>query len=349
MANKWSLGRACCPSPEPRVRLGLGLDWKALLLAIGVCALATGLALAQAPQHPAKVGILWYLDADLAAPYVGAFKKGMRELGWIEGRTVVFIERYDHGDQNRHPKLAAELVALNVDVLFVADAAVPAARQATDRIPMVCADFFDAILQGITANLARPPSDITGVSWQSVESAIKRLQLTRELIPDARRIGVLYNAASSGAVMEVRGLLAAARNTSVTLIGIEVRSPNDYPSAFARIRTERLDALLVSVDPMTFDARDDIAALASSLRLPVIAEIAEFADAGAILTYGPDLLHSYGRGAYFVDKILKGAKPADLPIEQPTHFQLIVNRNAAKSLGRGVPQSILVNATKVIQ
>jgi putative ABC transport system substrate-binding protein len=273
----------------------------------------------------------------------------MRELGWIEGRTVVFVERYDHGDQSRYPKLAAELVASNVDVLFVVDAAVPAVRQATHRIPIVCADFFDPIAQKITTSLSRPPDDITGLSWQSIESAVKRLQMTKELIPAVRRVGLLYNAGFSGGVMEVQALVEAARGTGVTVIGIEVRTPNDFPVAYASIRKERLDALLVSVDSLTYDARNDIAEVAFAVRVPMIAEIPEFADAGAIFTYGIDILHGYRRGAYFVDKILKGAKPADLPIEQPTRFQLVVNLRAAKALGRLVPQSILVNATKVIQ
>jgi putative ABC transport system substrate-binding protein len=216
------------------------------------------------------------------------------------------VERYDHGDQSQYPKLAAELVALKVDVLFVFDAAVPAARQATDQIPIVCADFWDPIAQKITSSLSRPPDDVTGVSWQSTETTVKRLELTKELIPSARRVGLLYNAGFSGGVSEAQALFEAARSVGVTVIGVEFRTPNDLPAAYARIRRERLDALLVSVDPLAYDARNDIAEVASSLHLPMISEISEFADAGAIFTYGIDILHAYLRGAYFVDKILRG-------------------------------------------
>src|SRR3954453_21205340 len=176
LAIQWASTHIWRRPAAPHFHFGRHPGWKALLVAISVYAIATEFAVAQAPQRPAKVGILWYLDSGQAAPFVGAFKDGLRELGWIEGRTVVFVERYDQGDQSRFPKMAAELVALKVDVLFVADAAAPAALQATAQIPIVCADFFDAVAQKITASLARPQGNVTGVSWQSVESAIKRLQ-----------------------------------------------------------------------------------------------------------------------------------------------------------------------------
>jgi len=295
------------------------------------------------------VGILWIQNAEEAAPFVGAVKDGLRTLGWIEGKNIVFLERYNQGDESRFPTLAAELLALDVDVLFVNDSAVPAARAATSTIPIVCADFYDPVATKVTASLARPEGNVTGMSWQSVESGVKRLQLTMELIPKARRIGLLYNAGFAGAVMEAQGLFDAAHKMRIDVVGVEVRTPADLPAAFAKIKRERFDVLLVSVDPLTFDAREQICGLASSLRLPVVAEMSEFADIGAILTYGPDILHTYRRSAHYVHRILNGAKPADLPYEQPTRFQLVLNQKTATALRIRVPKSIWENATKIIK
>jgi putative ABC transport system substrate-binding protein len=307
------------------------------------------LATAEDRRDLAKIGVLWVSNPSIASPHVAAFKEGMRELGWIDGRTVHFVERYDNGDSSRLPRLAAELVALGVDVLFVADGAVPAARQATRKIPIVCPDFYDPILEGITKSMARPEGNITGVSWQSVESAAKRLQLTQELIPGLRRVGLLFDATDPGAVMEARGLLTTALHAGIDLKSVEVRGLGDFEAAFAKLKSAQLNALLVSVNPLTFRARDKIGGFASGIRLPLIAETGEFAEAGAVLTYGVDVLYTYRRGAYFVDRILKGAKASDLPIEQPTKFELVLNLSAAKALGLTIPQSITVSATKVIR
>jgi putative ABC transport system substrate-binding protein len=276
-------------------------------------------------------------------------KDGLRDLGWVEGQNIVFIERYNQGDESRFPRLAAELVAQGIDVLFVNDSAVPAARAATSTIPIICADFYDPVATKVTASLARPEGNVTGMSWQSVESGVKRLQLTMELIPRARRIGLLYNAGFAGAMMEAQGLFDAARKMPVGLVGVEVHTPADLPAAFAKIKRERFDVLLVSVDPLTFDAREQICGVASSLRLPVVAEMGEFADVGAILTYGADILHTYRRSAQFVHRVLNGAQPADLPYEQPTRFQLVLNQKTAKALGIRIPTSMLENATKIVR
>jgi putative ABC transport system substrate-binding protein len=316
---------------------------------LAACVMTTGLATAQSPRDPAKVGVLWVFDPSSGAPHVGAFKEGMRELGWIDGRTVHFVERYDNGDASRLPRLAAELVALGVDVLFVADGAVPAARQAISKIPIVCPEFVDPILEGFTKSMARSDGNVTGVSWQSVEGAAKRLQLTKELIPGLQRVGLLFDATDPGAVMEARGLLSTARHAGIDLKTVEVRGPGDFEAAFANLKGAQLDALLVSVNPLTFRAREKIGAFASGVRVPLIAETRDFSEAGAVLTYGVDSLDTYRRGAHFVDRILKGAKASDLPIEQPTKFDLVLNLSAAKALGLKIPQSIAVSATKVIR
>jgi putative ABC transport system substrate-binding protein len=323
--------------------------WIVLILWIGISALTTESAVARRPHELARVGILWIQNAQEAAPYLGAVKDGLRELGWLEGKNIVFLERYNQGDESRFPQLAAELVAQDVDVLFVNDSAVPAARAATSTIPIICADFYDPVATKVTTSLARPEGTVTGMSWQSVESGVKRLQLAVELLPRAQRIGLLYNVGFPGAMMEAQVLFDAARKMRIALIGVEVRTPADLPAAFAKIKRERFDALFVSVDPLTFDAREQIGALATSLRLPMVAEMGEFADVGAVLTYGADILHTYRRSAHFVHRILNGAKPSDLPYEQPTRFQLVLNQKTAKALGIRVPTSMLENATRIVQ
>ena len=191
--------------------------WISVLALCAGCAMTTGLASAESRPDPAKIGVLWTSDPSRVAQYLQPFKESMRELGWIDGRTVHYVERYAYGDLTRLPALAAELVVLDVDVLFVSDYAVPAARQATKKIPIVCPNFYDPVLEGITKSMTRPGGNVTGVSWQSVESAAKRLQLTQELIPGLRRVGLLFDATDPGAVMEARGLLVSARRAGIDL------------------------------------------------------------------------------------------------------------------------------------
>jgi putative ABC transport system substrate-binding protein len=311
--------------------------------------MASGLAAAQSRRDLSKVGVLWTVDPSTAAPYLASFKEGLRALGWIEGRTIQIIERYDAGDSAGRPELAAELVALGVDVLYVSDSALPAARSATKTIPIVCADFYDPILEGITTSMARPDGNVTGVSWQSVESAGKRVQLTQELKPRTRRVGLMFDANDPGALMELRGILTAARQARIAVEKLDLRAPNDIEPALAKLRGARLDALIVSANTLTWPVIDRIVEVASARDIPVISEPEDFAKAGAIITYGPDMFALYRRSASFVDRILKGAAPKDLPIEKPTRFELVVNLKTAKTLRLAIPKSIMERATKVIR
>jgi putative ABC transport system substrate-binding protein len=321
---------------------------KAFIALLTASAMTTEVAAGE-PQGSAKVGLLWISAAPRVAHYVRQFKEGMRELGWVDGRTVFFAERYANSDMSRLPALAAELVALDVDVLYVTDGALPAARQVVGGIPIVCPDFYDPIAEGVTRSMAHPDGNVTGVSWQSVESAAKRFQFTRELIPGLRSLALLFDSTDPGAVLEAEGLRAAAVHAGIDLRAYAVRHPSDFPTAFAMMKRAKPEALLVSVTPLTGDALDRIISFASGVRLPLISELPEYAEKGAILTYGPDILDTYRRGAYFVDRILKGTKVADLPIEQPTKFKLVVNLKTAKALGLKIPESILVGATQVIR
>jgi len=323
---------------------------KFLTLLFAACAMLAASAVAQDQRSPAKkIGVLWSGTAEGSAPYYGAFIQGMRELGWIDGKTALFIIRVDDNEKSRLPKLAAELVTLGVDVLAVATIATAAARSATTTIPIVCTDASDPILEGHSTTLSRPIGNVTGVSWQSRETAIKRVELARELIPGLKRLGFLYDPSDSTVIPELEGLRAAVAGTDVQLRTFEVRYSRDFPSAFAAIKRYRPQALIYPTLVLMADNLERTVHFASDIRLPTFSEGAQFAEAGMFLTYGVDYLAAYKRAAVQVDKILKGAKPANLPWEQATEFELVVNMKTAKALGLTVPESIMERATRIIR
>jgi putative ABC transport system substrate-binding protein len=293
--------------------------------------------------------VLWVSDPSWFAKYYPPFKEGLRELGWIDG-TIQIIERFDTGeDANRLPGLVKELLALRIDVLYITDGAAAAARQATARVPSVCSDFFDPVLEGLTSSVSRPDRNFTGMSLQSSESGFKRVQLTRELMPGLRRIALLFDGTDPAGIAEAREMRNAARAAGLDFRGIEVKGARDFPAAFAELKRNRPDALIASAGAAIFGARDKIISVASAARVPVINEIQEYAEAGAVLTYGPAIPDAYRRGAYFVDRILRGAKVTDLPIEQPTKFHIVVNLRMARALGLTVPESLMVSAARLIR
>jgi len=275
--------------------------------------------------------------------------QGMREHGWVQGRNVEFIERFDEGGKAGLPQLAAELVALGVDVLAVSDYAVPAALAATNTVPIVVIDAYDAIGEGMTSNLRKPTGNLTGVSWQSTETAAKRLELAKELLPKLMRVALLTDPSDAGPVVEAKGFRAAAASLKIPLKVFEARHADDFPAAFAAIKQYRPQALMITTNGLMIENLEQILRFASSVRLPTFSEAAPFAEAGVLLTYGPDISDAYRRAATQVDKLLKGAKPADLPFEQPGKFELAVNMKTAKALGLRVPRSIMVRVTRIIQ
>jgi putative tryptophan/tyrosine transport system substrate-binding protein len=324
--------------------------YKFLTLLFAACAMLADSAVAQDQRNPAKkIGVLWSGTAEGTAPYWGAFIQGMGELGWIDGKTAHFIVRVDEGEKSRLPKLAAELVTLGVDVLAVATIATAAARSATTTIPIVCTDASDPILEGHTTTLRRPIGNVTGVSWQSRETAIKRVELARELIPGLKRLGFLYDPSDSTVIPELEGLRAAVAGTDVQLRTFEVRYSRDFPNAFAAIKRYRPEALIYPTLVLMADNLERTVRFASGIRLPTFSEGAQFAEAGIFLTYGVDYLAAYKHAATQVDKILKGAKPATLPWEQAQEFEVVVNMKTAKALGLTVPESIMVRATRIIR
>jgi putative ABC transport system substrate-binding protein len=280
-----------------------------------------------------------------------AFRHGLREHGWVEGQNLVIEYRWAEGRFERLPDLAAELVRLPVDVIVpvASDPTIRAAQQATSTIPIVMAVSSDPVGSGFVASLARPGGNITGVSGLVPEVAGKRLQLLKDVVPHAARVAVLWNATHAGKVLEWQETQVAAQALGVTLQSIEVRGPDDFAPAFAVLTTERPDALITLAEPLTIMYRRQIADFAVTHRLPMISQLKEFAEAGGLMTYGTSLSGLFQRAAYYVDRILKGAKPSDLPVEQPTKFELVINLKTAKALGITIPPSLLLLAEEVIQ
>ena len=324
--------------------------WKCLTLLFTACAMLADSAVAQNQRGPAKkIGVLWSGTADGTAPYWGAFVQGMRELGWIDGKTAHFLIRFDEDEKSRLPKLAAELSALGVDVLAVTGIAAQAARSTTTTIPIVVVDSSDPIAEGLTRTLGRPIGNLTGVSWQSTETAAKRIELARELIPGLKRVGAIYVPDDPSSVVETEGYRATVAGTAVELRTFEVRHSADFSTAFTAIQTYRPEILIYPTLVLTAMNLEQGVRFARSIRLPTLTEAAQFVEAGILLSYGPDYLNAYRRAAIQVDKILKGAKPANLPWEQPTEFELVVNMKTAKALGLTIPDSIMVRATRIIR
>ena len=302
-------------------------------------------------QQAAKVPRIGFLSPGSATSSpTDAFRQGLRELGYVEGQNLVVEYRWADGDTARLPALAAELVRLRVDVLVAAtNPAVLAARQATSTIPIVFAASSDPVGTGLVASLAHPGGNVTGLSLVAPELSGKRLQLLRETLPQLARVALLWNAGDPGMADRVTETKAAARQLGVTLHVEWVRDLAGLDRAFATLAQARPDAFLTTVEPFTGDHRQRIVAFAAQQRLPAMYEERDFVDAGGLMAYGPNLAANYRRAATYVDKILKGTKPADLPVEQPTKFELVINLKTAKALGLTIPQSVLIRADEVIR
>ncbi len=279
-----------------------------------------------------------------------AFRERLHELGYVEGKNLVIEYRWAEGNFERVPDLAAELVRLRVDVIVaVGDPVILAAKQATSTIPIVMASVGDPLGRGFVASLARPGGNITGVSNLAVALTGKWLESLKQIVPTLSQVAVLRNPANPTHALFWAEAQAAAPKLGLKLQSVEVRTPDDLDGAFASIR-ERSAALVVLPDPLLAGIlRGRIAELATKNGLPAVFTFKEQAEAGGLISYGPSLLVNYRRAATYVDKILKGARPGDLPVEQPTQFELVVNLKTAKALGITVPQSLLVRADEVIK
>ena len=325
-----------------------------LRLAVAVLGFAASLAADAQPTD--KIYRIGYLSTGSATTTytrpLEAFREGMRDLGWIEGRNLIFEYRYAEGQVDRLPALADELVRLKVDLIVASPTpSALAAKNATRTIPIVGMSLTEPVAVGLVPSLARPGGNVTGLTYGvDTEIFAKQLQLLKEVVPSVTRVAILANPGSSPAeplVME--SVKKAARSLGLPLQIVEVRDPDDFDAAFAAMVKERAGALLLRGDPMFFVHRARLAELATKNRLPSMSTQSQWVEAGGLISYAPSFPDLWRRAATYVDKILRGAKPADLPIEQPAKFELVVNLRTAKALGLTIPTSLLQRADEVIQ
>jgi putative ABC transport system substrate-binding protein len=305
-------------------------------------------AVAQQPAKVPRVGLL--RPGAPPDPYVDAFRQGLRDVGYVEGQTIAIEYRWAEGRPARLPLLAAELVQLKVDVIVTqGELAARAGKEATSTIPIVMATSGDPVGAGLMASLARPGGNVTGLSAVAPELTGKRLQLLKEAVPKVSRVSILYDPAIVANVLIVKEAQVAGRTLGLTVHPLEVRTRDELGPAFDAMTRGRAQALLALGDPFTMTHKRRILDLAAKRRLPVISQFRDFADGGGLISYGPDRLDMFRRAATFVDKILKGRKPADLPVEQPTRFKLVLNLKTVKALRLTIPQSFLIRADEVIR
>jgi putative ABC transport system substrate-binding protein len=280
---------------------------------------------------------------------IAAFVQRLRELDWIEGRTIAIERRWAEGRSERFAAIAAEFGRLKVDVIVTSSTpAVIAAKQATSLIPIVFAAAGDPVGNGLVASLARPGGNVTGLSQQQTETAGKRLELLRQVVPGLRRLAILVNPSNPAAALEREEVQIAARTLGLQSATFELRQAEEFAPAFDAIKGQA-EALYVCLDPLFNANRIRISTLAVAARLPTMHDIREFVEAGGLMSYGPNFPALYRRAGDFVDKILRGVKPADIPIEQPTRFDLVINLTTAKALGLTIPETLLATADQVIE
>jgi putative tryptophan/tyrosine transport system substrate-binding protein len=320
-----------------------------LLPALIVAPLAAG---AQQAAKVPRIGFLSAATSGVSSPPLDAFRQGLRELGWVEGQNITIEYRFAEGKSDRLPDLAAELARLKVDIIVAeATQGVAAAKNATEMIPIVMiSGSADPVGLGFIASLARPGGNVTGLSYSvSPEIAGKGLELLKEIVPNVRRVAILSNPASAVQPLFIRDVNGAARSLGVQLQHLEVRGPNEFEGAFAAMAKERVGALLVVADAVFIFHRTRLADLVARSRLPAVYGARASVEAGGLMSYGPSVRDSFWRSATFVDKILKGVKPGDLPVEQPMKFELVINLKAAEALGVRIPRSLLQRADEIIQ
>jgi putative tryptophan/tyrosine transport system substrate-binding protein len=306
--------------------------------------------LAARAQQAGKLPTIGFLGADASAfsPWTAAFVAHLRELGWIENRNIAIEYRWSEGRTERYAEIAAEFVRLKVDVIVTVGSAVPTVVQVTTAIPIVFAVAIDPVGNGLVASLAKPGGNVTGLSLQAAHLAGKRLELLREVVPQLRRLAIIFNVGNAQPVLEMRETEAAARTLGIEVVPLEIRRVMDFSPAFQALR-RTADALYVAIDQLMVANLMRILTLALGARLPTIFSTRDFVRGGGFMSYGPSYTERFGRAADYVDKILRGAKPSDIPVEQPTKFELVVNLITAQALGLEVPPTLLARADEVIE
>jgi putative tryptophan/tyrosine transport system substrate-binding protein len=351
MHKKYQIRFACSCSDNRKAKIEnrkwLGLSVIAFMLVVVGAA-----ASAQQPKKIARIGYLVSSDPATESARAEAIRLALRELGHIEGQNIAIEYRYAEGKQDHWPALAAELVRLKVDIIVVTGGAlwVRATKNATKTIPIVMVGTGgDPVKEGLVESLARPGGNVTGVTNLTTELGGKRLELLKEAVPKIARVAVLYNPVTPGIILELKEIQAAARALGVTTQAWEARPTDGFDRLFAAMSNQRPDGLLVLSGPLMGASVKRIAGFAIKSRLPSVHGNRSYVDAGGLMSYGADLADSYRRVAYYVDKILKGAKPGDLPVEQPTKFELVINLKTAKQIGVTIPQKVLARADRVIR
>lgn len=328
--------------------MAVGIGRRQFVSALGGAA-AWPLA-ARAQQPASKLPTIGFLGADAAAfsPWTAAFVARMRELGWIEGRTIAIEYRWSEGRPERYAEIAAEFVHLKVDVIVTVGSAVPTVKQATSVIPIVFAVGIDPVGSGLVASLSHPGGNVTGLSIQATDLAGKRLELLREIVPQLRRLAIMFDVGNPQPVLEMGETQAAARTLGLEVAPLVIQRADDIAPAFAALKPQA-DALYVAVDQLVVANLTRILTLALGARLPTIFSTRDFVKAGALMSYGPNYSDLFRHSADYVDKILRGTKPGDIPVEQPTKFELVINLTTAKALGLTIPESFLARADEVIE
>jgi putative ABC transport system substrate-binding protein len=321
-------------------------------LALGAILLALSFPV-EAQQQPKKlhrIGILLVGSSSFYAAWIDVFRQGLKELGYIEGKNIAIEYRYAEGKADRLPALAAELVGLKVEVVFTSSTpSVLAVKKATSTIPIVFVSISDPVASGLVTSLARPGGNITGLSIVAVELSGKRLELLKEAVPKVTRVAFLWDSTNPAQAPQWREAQAAAQALGLQLQSLEVRSSNDFDSAFEAALRERVQALVTTPAALLGAHLKRIVEFAAKNRLPTMYGNPQFVDAGGLMSYAPDYTVQYRRAAYYVDRILKGTKPADLPVEQPMKFELVINLQTAKLIGLTIPPNVLARADRVIR
>jgi putative tryptophan/tyrosine transport system substrate-binding protein len=304
--------------------------------------------LAARAQPASKLPTIGFLGADPSAfsPWTNAFVARLRELGWIENRTVAIEYRWSEGRTERYAEIAAEFVRAKVDVIVTVGSAVPSVRQATATIPIVFAVGIDPVGSGLVASLAKPGGNVTGLSLQAAHLAGKRIELLREVVPQLRRLGIIFNAGNAQPTLEMEETKVAAQTVGLDVVPLEIRQAADIAPAFDMAK---VDAIYVAIDQLMVANLARILTLALGARLPTIFSTRDFVRSGGFMSYGPNYSDLFRRSADYVDKILRGTKPGDIPVEQPTKFELVINLTTAKALGLKIPQQFVLRADDVIE
>jgi putative tryptophan/tyrosine transport system substrate-binding protein len=317
---------------------------------LGSAAVWPMVARAQQPGRIAKIGYIESGSPSTSPNLLAAFQGGPRELGYVEGQNLFVERRYAEGKEERLPQLAAELVQFGVDVIFaIGPPQALAAAKATDKIPIVFVGGGDPVQMGLVKSLARPGGNVTGLTFVTVELAPKRIQLLKDVVSQAKRVAILWNPNNVVNKLELNEASATSATLKMTVFPVEIRVPDDFERAFTLATRERANAALVLSSPLTFPNRARIAEAALKTRVPTMGALREYCEAGVLMSYGPSYADHCRRAATYVDQILKGVRPAHLPVQLPTTFELVINRKTAQALGLTVPPTLLARADEVIE